>query len=342
MTRGARHDGRTDFPQGRARPLGEPDWPLMANDVTFSITTTRFDEDYSPVGQLPHHDELRQPGTRRAPSAEPPQCADDDRPPIQRPRALGQPEPGPLHASNSTSSRSSCSSPTGGEDQRIPAARGPRHPRSSTGAPAARTKGSSGTTSRPTCATSTSACCSRPPPRLRDIHRPRRFRRFCTASCSSTSSTPTPTTSDSRRRRYLHQRLDEPGPTVAPRTDHPILGVEYEQDDYSLTDEYFGKMGLQVRYFMPPDSVAPLAFYFRGDLLGDYTNLAADRHDQHDGDVSEDLPTGDLQRELHRRRASTDRASRSRTSRGRRSPTTATSAISSRHQAGQVHARSTS
>ena len=54
---------------------------------------------------------------------------------------------------------------------------------------------------------------------------------------------------------------------------HPILGVEYQQDDHSLTDEYFGKMGLQVRYFMPPGSVAPLAFYFRGDLLGDYTNL---------------------------------------------------------------------
>jgi len=54
---------------------------------------------------------------------------------------------------------------------------------------------------------------------------------------------------------------------------HPILGVEYQQDDYSLTDEYFGKMGLQVRYFMPPGSVAPFAFYFRGDLLSDYTNL---------------------------------------------------------------------
>ncbi|WP_444911283.1 DUF1852 domain-containing protein [Microbulbifer sp. PAAF003] len=54
---------------------------------------------------------------------------------------------------------------------------------------------------------------------------------------------------------------------------HPVLGVEYRQDEYSLTDEYFEKMGLQVRYFMPPDSVAPLAFYFQGDLLGDYTNL---------------------------------------------------------------------
>lgn len=54
---------------------------------------------------------------------------------------------------------------------------------------------------------------------------------------------------------------------------HPVLGVEYQQNDYSLTDEYFGKMGLQVRYFMPRGSVAPLAFYFRGDLLGDYSNL---------------------------------------------------------------------
>jgi len=54
---------------------------------------------------------------------------------------------------------------------------------------------------------------------------------------------------------------------------HPVLGFEYLQDEYSLTDEYFKKMGLKVRYFMPPNSVAPLAFYFAGDLLGDYTNL---------------------------------------------------------------------
>jgi hypothetical protein len=54
---------------------------------------------------------------------------------------------------------------------------------------------------------------------------------------------------------------------------HPILGVEYAQPEPSLTDAYFAKMGLQVRYFMPPGSVAPLAFYYRGDLLTDYTNL---------------------------------------------------------------------
>jgi hypothetical protein len=54
---------------------------------------------------------------------------------------------------------------------------------------------------------------------------------------------------------------------------HPVLGTEYQQDEYSLTDEYFQKMGLKVRYFMPANSVAPLAFYFAGDLLGDYTNL---------------------------------------------------------------------
>lgn len=54
---------------------------------------------------------------------------------------------------------------------------------------------------------------------------------------------------------------------------HPVLGVEYQQNDPSLTDQYFSKMGLRVRYFMPPNSVAPLAFYFVGDLLRDYTNL---------------------------------------------------------------------
>lgn len=59
------------------------------------------------------------------------------------------------------------------------------------------------------------------------------------------------------------------------RTDnrHPILGVEYLQNEFSSTDQYFQKMGLQVRYFMPADSVAPLAFYFLGDLLSDYSNL---------------------------------------------------------------------
>ncbi|SPL70754.1 hypothetical protein KPC_1932 [Acinetobacter stercoris] len=54
---------------------------------------------------------------------------------------------------------------------------------------------------------------------------------------------------------------------------HPILGVEYQQNEYSSTDEYFKKMGLEVRYFMPANSVAPFAFYFSGDLLSDYTNL---------------------------------------------------------------------
>ena len=54
---------------------------------------------------------------------------------------------------------------------------------------------------------------------------------------------------------------------------HPILGLEYQPNESSLTEQYFKKMGLQVRYFMPPNSVAPLAFYFFGDLLNDYTAL---------------------------------------------------------------------
>ncbi|TDF37502.1 DUF1852 domain-containing protein [Alteromonadaceae bacterium M269] len=54
---------------------------------------------------------------------------------------------------------------------------------------------------------------------------------------------------------------------------HPVLGVEYQPNESSLTEQYFKKMGLEVRYFMPPNSVAPLAFYFFGDLLSDYSNL---------------------------------------------------------------------
>ncbi|MCY0967117.1 DUF1852 domain-containing protein [Parathalassolituus penaei] len=54
---------------------------------------------------------------------------------------------------------------------------------------------------------------------------------------------------------------------------HPVLGVEYVPNESSLTEQYFQKMGMQVRYFMPAASVAPLAFYFYGDLLTDYTNL---------------------------------------------------------------------
>lgn len=54
---------------------------------------------------------------------------------------------------------------------------------------------------------------------------------------------------------------------------HPVLGVEYLPNESSLTEQYFKKMGFEVRYFMPPNSVAPLAFYFFGDLLGDYTNI---------------------------------------------------------------------
>lgn len=54
---------------------------------------------------------------------------------------------------------------------------------------------------------------------------------------------------------------------------HPVLGAEYQPNESSLTEQYFKKMGLQVRYFMPPNSVAPLAFYFFGDLLNDYSSL---------------------------------------------------------------------
>lgn len=54
---------------------------------------------------------------------------------------------------------------------------------------------------------------------------------------------------------------------------HPVLGIEYLPNESSLTEQYFKKMGFAVRYFMPPNSVAPFAFYFFGDLLSDYSNL---------------------------------------------------------------------
>ena len=54
---------------------------------------------------------------------------------------------------------------------------------------------------------------------------------------------------------------------------HPVLGIEYQPEGSSLTEQYFGKMGLKVRYFMPENSAAPFAFYYSGDLLADYTNL---------------------------------------------------------------------
>ncbi|OJU22430.1 MAG: hypothetical protein BGN95_09565 [Sphingomonas sp. 66-10] len=55
--------------------------------------------------------------------------------------------------------------------------------------------------------------------------------------------------------------------------EHPVLGIEYRNDKFSATDEYFAKMSMKVRYFMPPNSVAPYAFYHIGDLLDDYTSL---------------------------------------------------------------------
>lgn len=54
---------------------------------------------------------------------------------------------------------------------------------------------------------------------------------------------------------------------------HPVLGLEYEQEAPSLTDDYFALMGCKVRFFMPDGAVAPLAFYATSDLLADYTDL---------------------------------------------------------------------
>ncbi|MDQ8030034.1 MAG: DUF1852 family protein, partial [Brevundimonas sp.] len=51
--------------------------------------------------------------------------------------------------------------------------------------------------------------------------------------------------------------------------EHPVLGLEYDNDEFSPTDRYFAKMGMKVRYFMPGGSAAPFAFYHIGDLTAD-------------------------------------------------------------------------
>ncbi len=80
--------------------------------------------------------------------------------------------------------------------------------------------------------------------------------------------------------------------------EHPVLGIEYAQEGVSLTERYFSKMGLQVRYFMPKNSVAPLAFYFYRRSAQRLHQHGTDRHHQHDGDVSENISPGDLQCQL--------------------------------------------
>lgn len=55
---------------------------------------------------------------------------------------------------------------------------------------------------------------------------------------------------------------------------HPVLGVEYHQDAPSRTDDYFARMGLSVRHFMPDGAVAPLSLYHSGDLEAQHTDVA--------------------------------------------------------------------
>ncbi|MGL3200019.1 MULTISPECIES: putative oxygenase MesX [Curtobacterium] len=54
---------------------------------------------------------------------------------------------------------------------------------------------------------------------------------------------------------------------------HPVLGAEYDHEHSSLTDDYFGRMGMRVRYFQPAGASAPLAFYSRGELTAGYSDL---------------------------------------------------------------------
>lgn len=90
------------------------------------------------------------------------------------------------------------------------------------------------------------------------------FRRFLSSSAyrDSFKKPPVICLSVSSNRSY-HRTGDE----------HPILGLEYRSDERSPTDDYFAKMGMSVRYFMPRGGVAPMAFYHIGELTLDYANL---------------------------------------------------------------------
>lgn len=93
----------------------------------------------------------------------------------------------------------------------------------------------------------------------------RLFRRFIASDAYRERFARPPVVCISVSTSRTYHRIGEP---------HPVLGIEYATDGSSLTDRYFGRMGLQVRYFMPRGAVAPLAFYFEGDLLADHSDLA--------------------------------------------------------------------
>ena len=80
-----------------------------------------------PLRQLPADHELRQPGARRAPSAEPPQRPRHDRPSLQRPRVDGttRRRPVPRRARHRLGHRALRRRR---RRRRVPAARGARHP----------------------------------------------------------------------------------------------------------------------------------------------------------------------------------------------------------------------
>jgi Putative oxygenase MesX len=52
---------------------------------------------------------------------------------------------------------------------------------------------------------------------------------------------------------------------------HPVLGEEFsELGEMAYTTKYFQKMGLNVKFFMPPDAMAPLAIYHMSETLDKY------------------------------------------------------------------------
>lgn len=83
---------------------------------------------------------------------------------------------------------------------------------------------------------------------------------ICTASFFSASLILRPTKKILPKQPVICLSVSDNKTYLQTTNQHPILGVEYQPNETSLTEQYFKKMGLDVRYFMPPNSVAPWLF----------------------------------------------------------------------------------
>ena len=79
---------------------------------------------------------------------------------------------------------------------------------------------------------------------------------------------------------------------------HPVLGVEYLQDEYSPDRRIFQENGHEGSLLHAAEQRRAPGLLFHGRSAGRLHQSRADRHHQHDGYLPEDLSARDLQREF--------------------------------------------